>query len=184
MSAQANANEFQRYSSAAVLMHWLVALALASAATVGLILGDMPEDAVGRQGWFDWHRWLGVSAFALILARLLVRASRRAPPALHSLPRIQRWLAHATHAALYLLMVAAPVSGYLLSNRMGEAVVLFGVVTLPPLVGTDQAQMQLLERVHLWINYSLMAVAGLHTVAALKHHFVDRDTTLRRMWFG
>lgn len=66
---------------------------------------------------------------------------------------------------------------------MGDAIVLFGVVTLPPLVGADRAQMQLLEGVHGWINYSLMAVAKLHILAALKHHLVDRDTTLRRMWF-
>lgn len=165
MSDQANATEFERYSSPAVLMHWLVAQALAGAATAGLILGDMPDAAVGRQGWFDWHRWLGVSAFGLILARLLVRAARRAPPPLPSLPRAQRWLAHATHAALYLLMVAAPVSGYLLSNRMGEVIVLFGVAELPSLLGTDHAQMQLLEQVHKWTNYALMAVAALHVAA-------------------
>jgi cytochrome b561 len=173
-----------RYSSAAVLMHWLVALALVGTASAGLILGDLPEEAVGRQGWFDWHRWLGVSAFVLILVRLVVRALRRPPPALVSWPRTQRLLAHGTHAALYLLMVAAPISGYLLSNRMGEEVILFGALPLPSVVGADHAQMQLLERFHLWINYALMAVAGLHIVAALKHHLVDRDATLRRMWFG
>ncbi len=79
-------------------------------------------------------------------------------------------------------MVAAPLTGYLLSNRMGEAIVLFGSINLPPLLVADQAQMALMESVHKWINYSLIGITTLHILAAFKHHMIDRDATLHRMW--
>lgn len=174
--------ELVRYARSTVVLHWLVAFALTVAVVLGLVLGNTPDEASTRRELFNWHRWVGVAVFALVLGRIVVRASNRTPPPLPSIPSFQQWVAHFTHGSLYVLMLAAPLTGYLLSNRMGEAIVLFGSVTLPPLVAADQAQMALMESVHKWINYSLIGIAILHILAAFKHHLVDRDATLRRMW--
>ena len=177
-----DANGIGRYVRPTVALHWVVALTLIVAVVLGLTLGNTPEEASNRKDLFDWHRWVGVTVFALVLVRIVVRAFNRAPPPLASISSFQQWVAHFTHGSLYVLMVAAPLTGYLLSNRMGEAIVLFGSINLPPLLVADQAQMALMESVHKWINYSLIGITTLHILAAFKHHMIDRDATLHRMW--
>ena len=129
-----DANGIGRYGHPTVALHWVVALTLIVAVVLGLTLGNTPEEASNRKDLFDWHRWVGVTVFALVLVRIVVRAFNRAPPPLASISSFQQWVAHFTHGSLYVLMVAAPLTGYLLSNRMGEAIVLFGSINLPPLL--------------------------------------------------
>jgi cytochrome b561 len=93
---------------------------------------------------------------------------------------VQR-LAHAGHIALYALMLVIPISGWLMSSAKGVQTVWFGVVPLPDLIGKDKALGHLLEEVHESLSWIMVTLIVGHALAALKHHFIDRDDTLRRM---
>lgn len=168
------------YSRPAIALHWLIALLIVCIAALGLYMVDLPETAPERELLFDWHRWLGVTGFVFILARMLWRTVRKPPALVASMPRLQRIAASATHFLLYALMMVAPLTGYLLTNRAGETVKFFGW-SLPPLIGENSGQVKLFEDIHAYAAYLLIAVAVLHALAALKHHFIDRDETLARM---
>ena len=86
-----------------------------------------------------------------------------------------------THWLLYALMFAIPLSGWLMSSALGFQTVWFGVLPLPDLVPKDKALGDALRAVHEVLNFTLLALVGVHTAAALKHHFIDRDTVLTRM---
>lgn len=105
---------------------------------------------------------------------------RRPPELVAGMPPLQRIAAKITHVLLYVLLAVVPITGYLLTSFDGEAVKLFGWV-LPPLVAPDEAAGRLFGDVHSFAAWTLLVLAGLHTLAALKHHFVDRDATLLRM---
>jgi cytochrome b561 len=97
------------------------------------------------------------------------------------MPAIERLAAHAGHHLLYVLMIAIPLSGWLMSSAKGFQTVWFGVLPLPDLLAKDKALGNLLETVHVVLNYTLIAVLLGHVGAALKHHFIDRDDVLTRM---
>jgi cytochrome b561 len=94
-----------------------------------------------------------------------------------------RALAHCGHAALYLLMIGIPLTGWLMSSAKGFQTVWFGVIPLPDLVSKDKPLGELLVQVHIFLNYALIAMVSLHILAALKHQFIDRDGLLRRITF-
>ena len=112
--------------------------------------------------------------------RLIWRGIARAP-ALLPAPVWQRRLAHLSHILLYALMFAIPLSGWLMSSAGGFTVNYLGVLALPDLVGKDKALFETLKDVHETLNFTLLGLVILHVLAALKHHFVDRDARLRRI---
>jgi cytochrome b561 len=116
------------------------------------------------------------------VARLAWRAWHPAPAPVASLRPWERRLAGATHALLYVLLLAVPISGWLMSSASGFPVVYLGLVQLPDLVAKNKEQAETLKVVHFVLNKTMLALVALHVAAALKHHFVDRDNTLRRMW--
>lgn len=89
--------------------------------------------------------------------------------------------AHAGHGLLYVLIFAAPLSGWMMSSALGFPVVWFGVLPLPDLIGKDKALGELLKLVHQYLNYVFLAVVTGHALAAIKHQWLDRDGTLARM---
>jgi cytochrome b561 len=95
-----------------------------------------------------------------------------------------RFAAHAVHRALYVLLFAMPISGYLMSNALGFPVVLYGFIPLPDPVGPNRALGFQLLALHFWMGMALLALFGMHLGAALFHHFVLRDRTLSRMLPG
>jgi cytochrome b561 len=90
-------------------------------------------------------------------------------------------LAHAGHLALYAFMLIIPITGWLMSSAKGGPTVWFGILPLPDLIGKDKALGHLLEDVHGALSWTLVTLIAGHVLAALKHHFIDRDDTLRRM---
>lgn len=175
-----NQETLVRYSGPAIALHWAVAALVVVVAGLGLYMADLAETAPGRETLFDLHRSLGVTVFALLVVRAAWRAMRRPPQLVSGMPRLQRVAAKTTHVLLYVLLAVVPITGYLLTNFDGEAVKLFGSV-LPPLVAPDKAAGRLFGDVHSFAAWTLLVLAGLHTLAALKHHFIDRDATLLRM---
>jgi cytochrome b561 len=169
-----------RYSATAIGLHWIIALLIVCGFYLGWIMTDIPGITPTKLKYFSWHKWIGVTVFALAVLRLLWRVTRPAPP-MPDMPRWQQGAAHLTHFLLYVLMLVIPASGYLYSSAAGLQVVYLGVLPLPTLIGPDKALKATLRIVHIVLNYTLVFFVVMHVLAALKHHFVDRDGLLGRM---
>jgi cytochrome b561 len=169
-----------RYSTVAIALHWLMALLLAGLFCVGVYMSDLPLSP-WKLKIFSWHKWAGVTAFLLVLVRLAWRAGHRPPTLPDSMPQLMQQAAHIGHGMLYLLMVAVPLAGWLMSSAKGFQTVYFGVLPIPDLLGKDKALGAVLEDVHAYLAWLLVFVAVGHAAAAIKHHWVDRDDILTRM---
>jgi cytochrome b561 len=170
-----------RYTRTAQGLHWAMAVLLSGLLALGFYMHDLPLSA-RKLELYSWHKWAGVTAFLLAVVRLAWLASHR-PPALPSgTSPVVRTVSRVVHAALYALMLAIPLSGWLMSSAKGFQTVWFGLVPLPDLVARDAALGESLATVHAGLNVLLLALAGAHVAAALKHHFIDRDGLLARMW--
>lgn len=171
----------QRYTFPAILMHWLIAVLIVSAFALGLTMVDIPGITPTKLKYFSWHKWLGVTVLGLACLRLLWRLTHAAPPYPLGMPTWQQKAAHGLHALLYLLMFAMPISGYFYSLAAGVPVVYLGVLPLPELIEPNQEWKPVLKQIHYVLNWVLFACVSLHVLAALKHHFIDRDSVLKRM---
>jgi cytochrome b561 len=174
----------QRYTRTAIALHWLIALLIIGAFTLGLVMTDIPGVTPAKLRYYNWHKWAGVTVLLLALLRLLWRLGHRPPPLTASTPAWQRQASGAVHHLLYVLMFAVPLSGYFMTLALGRPVVYFGLFKLPVLIGPDKALGERLEQVHEWLNWLMAAIVVLHVLAALKHAFIDRDDTMRRMLPG
>jgi cytochrome b561 len=169
-----------RYTLTAVRLHWLMALLLAGLFGAGLYMTGLKLSPQKLQ-LYSWHKWAGVTVFLLALIRLGWRIGHKPPPDPAGTPRWQVVAAHGMHHLLYLLMIAIPLSGWLMSSAKGFQTVWFGVLPLPDLLNKDKALGDLLQIVHMSLNYTLAALVLVHAAAAIKHHLIDRDEVLARM---
>ncbi len=174
-----------RYSGVAILLHWLTALLLIGSFSAGLYMVDM-KFSPQKLTLFSYHKWIGVSVFCLAMVRLLGRLDHRPPPLPGWMPAWQVAASHASHALLYLFLLATPVSGWLYSSASGVPTVPFGVamLQLPDVVDKNGELAVTLKFVHMALNYSLGALICLHIAAALKHLLINRDGIMSRMLPG
>ncbi|TYQ07131.1 UNVERIFIED_ORG: cytochrome b561 [Zoogloea ramigera] len=171
----------QRYTKTAMLLHWLIAVMIIAAFFLGLTMVAIPGFSPTKLKYFSWHKWIGVTVLALVAIRLLWRLSHKPPAALASIPPLQHKLAEGMHYLLYFLMFAAPISGYLYGSAAGVPVVYLKLVQLPMIIAPDPELKALLKTVHYVLVMTMAGAVVAHALAALKHHFFDRDTTLKRM---
>ena len=168
------------YSAVAKALHWAMALGIFGLVVLGSVMSDM-EFSPEKLQYFSWHKWAGVTVFMLVWLRLLWRLISPPPAYPASLSRPMKRLASAGHIALYALMVIIPITGWLMSSAKGVPTVWFGLMPLPDLISKDKALGELLEEVHGTLSWILVTLIAGHVAAALKHHFIDKDDTLRRM---
>lgn len=169
-----------RYTHTAITLHWLVALLIFAAFPLGVYMHDLPLSPY-KLRLYSYHKWIGVTVFVLALIRLSWRATHRPPALPENMPNWEKFAAHATHYALYVLIFIIPLSGWLMSSAKGFQTVWFGVLPMPDLVGKDKALGDLLHEVHEVLNFLLLGLVAGHTGAAIKHHFIERDDILTRM---
>ncbi|MBC7207560.1 MAG: cytochrome b [Methyloversatilis sp.] len=172
-----------RYTRTAMSLHWLIALMLFGMFGFGLYMVELPLSPQ-KLKFYSYHKWAGVTVFLLVLARLAWRITHRPPALPADMPAWQVTAAKAGHHLLYLLMVIVPLSGWLMSSAKGFQTVWFGVLPLPDLLDKDEALGEALLLTHRLLNWFFMLVVAGHVVAALKHHFIDRDGLLSRMLPG
>lgn len=172
-----------RYTRTAMSLHWLIALMLFGMFGFGLYMVELPLSPQ-KLKFYSYHKWAGVTVFLLVLARLAWRITHRPPALPADIPAWQVTAAKAGHHLLYLLMVIVPLSGWLMSSAKGFQTVWFGVLPLPDLLAKDEALGEALLLTHRLLNWFFMLVVAGHVVAALKHHFIDRDGLLSRMLPG
>jgi len=172
-----------RYTGTAQVLHWLAALLIFCGFSLGLFMTGL-EFSPAKFRYYAWHKWLGITVFLLAAMRLAWRAAHPAPPLPSAMPEWQVRASHVSHALLYGLMLAIPLSGWIYSSSTGVSVVYLGLVPLPDLIPKDREIAKSLLLLHKSLNYLLAAVVTMHIAAALKHHFVDRYDVLSRMLPG
>ena len=171
------------YTRTAVALHWAAALLIISALVLGWYVAGLPFSP-RRLQWVMWHKWLGVVVLAVSGLRLTWRLLYPPPPLGEAASRMPAWqhgLHRGTHAMLYGLFFAVPISGWAYSSAAGFPVVVFGLIDLPDLLPADRSLASMVRHAHMVLAYTLAAFTALHIAAALKHHLVDRDGLLRRM---
>lgn len=178
MNASAN-----RYHPLSIAVHWLT-LALMIAVYLLIELREIyPKGSDPRELMKTWHNMLGLVIFGLVFVRMAVLLVHRAPPITPELTWWHRVLAKSMHLALYAFLIAMPLLGWLTLSAQGKMIPFFGL-QLPTLLGVDKVLGHDLEDIHKTIGTIGYWLIGLHTAAALFHHYVMRDDTLRRMLPG
>ena len=169
------------YGLVAIALHWLVALTVIGLAILGLWMVDLSYYSPWYRSAPFWHRSVGLALFAVLLFRMFWRCFNPRPG---QLPNHRRWelnLAALVHGLLYLLLFVIVISGYLISTATGQGISFFGWFEVPATLTGLPAQADRAGAVHYWAAILVLGLAALHALGALKHHFIDRDDTLRRM---
>jgi cytochrome b561 len=176
-------NTEDRYGAIAILFHWSMALLVIGLAALGLYMVTLPDVGFNTQKimLIIYHKELGVLAFVLLATRLTWRVTHILPQLVAHLPDWQQIAARFVHLSFYALLFALPMTGCLMSSAAGIPVSFFGLFTLPDFVHRDENLFQLLIDIHKWLGYVLILFIVVHAGAALRHHFVFKDDTLRRM---
>ncbi|MCB6183578.1 cytochrome b [Leeia sp. TBRC 13508] len=175
--------KIERYSFSSRALHWLVALFILGAFGLGITMTDMPMSPTKFQT-YAYHKWLGITVLALVVIRLINRLFVKVPAAPSHMKPWEVKVANLTHLALYGLMFAVPLIGWLASSAKGFPVVYLKLWTLPDLVSKNEGLGETLQGTHNLLAWTMLILVGLHFVAALKHHFIDRDDVLLRMLPG
>jgi cytochrome b561 len=169
-----------RYTTVAIVLHWLVAAIVLGQFVLGWQMQEIPKQPPGQRAEvFNLHKSIGMVIFALMVARIAWRLGHP-PPALPAMPAWQAKLANATHILLYAVLIALPVTGYLGSAFSGYPVKFFGVA-LPAWAAKNPEMKEWMSAVHLALTWTLFVAFTLHMAGAAKHAFIERDGLLRRM---
>lgn len=172
-----------RYGTLSIGLHWLMLLLIATVYACIELRGFFPKGSDARELMKTWHFMLGLAVLATALFRLVVNALGKTPPIIPEPPRAQQLMAKLMHLALYTLMLGMPLAGWLLLSAAGKPIPFFGV-QLPALIAESKSLAGLIKEVHETVGNLGYVLIGLHAAAALYHHHVVRDNTLRRMLPG
>ncbi|VVP53824.1 Cytochrome b561 [Pseudomonas fluorescens] len=174
-------NSSSRYGWVSIFMHWGVALAVFGLFAMGLWMVGLDYYDTWRKDAPDLHKSIGLVLLAVMLLRVLWRFISPPPPALQSYSRMTRIGASFGHGFLYLSLFVVMIAGYLISTADGVGIPVFGLFEVPALVSGLPDQADTAGVIHFYLAWVLVIFSGLHALAALKHHFIDRDATLTRM---
>ncbi|MGF6917472.1 cytochrome b [Paraburkholderia sp. 40] len=197
MNTQANsltdsidASRPPRYTRTAMTLHWLIALLMCVNVVLALSADSLPDDWV--RPVIDTHKSIGITVLGLALLRILWRVSHKPPPLPREFPSWEKIAAHLAHFALYLLMIALPLSGWLHDSAWKDAAThpmqWFGLFQWPRfgyVMHLDPTLKETLHdrfgALHAWLGYALYALLAMHIGGALKHEWLDRKSVLKRM---
>lgn len=174
-------NSEQGYGIVAVSLHWLVAIIVFGLFALGLWMVDLTYYSPWYRTAPNLHKSIGVLLFGILVLRLLWSLTNPRPLPEPTLSPFERRASVVMHWLLYLLLFAVMLSGYLISTADGRAIEVFGLLEIPATLTGLPNQADVAGKVHLALAITLIALATFHALAALKHHFFDRDRTLTRM---
>ncbi|OIR16813.1 hypothetical protein GALL_26330 [mine drainage metagenome] len=176
-------NTAGRYGALSIGIHWLMLLLFIAVYACIELRELYPKGSDPREALKTWHAMLGMLVFGLIWLRLAARLSGPTSGIQPEPPSWQQISAKLLHLALYALMIGMPVTGWLLLSASGKPIPFFGL-QLPALIGQNKELASQIKEVHEFVGTAGYYLIGLHTVAALYHHFIKRDNTLTRMLPG
>lgn len=174
-------NTSSRFGVISIGMHWLIAVAVFGLFALGYWMVDLSY-------YDDWyrtaphiHRSIGILLLIVMVLRLTWRFINPAPRPLPNHSRFEVFAAHSAHLLLYVLIFVAMISGYLISTADGSSISVFDWFEVPSVTGQIKGMEDTAGLVHYWTTWVLVVLALVHGLAAIKHHVIDRDDTLRRM---
>ncbi len=175
-------NGKDRWGSVAMALHWLMAVGLIG----NLVLGDWATDlslSPTKLKAMLWHKSIGISLLMLVILRIGWRLMNKTPDPV-AMPVWQTWLARLTHGLFYLLMLALPLSGWVLNSAAAFPLKFFSWFSLPAIAPASDGLKSQATNVHYWLGWLLIVTVALHLLGVLKHVLLDRDRLLSRMLPG
>lgn len=169
----------QGYHRIAKIIHWTSALLIFSLFAAGYWMVDLNYYSEWYKIAPHWHKSIGFILFTLTLFRVIYKNISNSPPI-----EGERWeqrVAKLAHILLYLLLFTIFISGYMISTADGRGIEIFNWFTLPSLGSFIESQADIAGEIHFYATYSLIALSLLHALAAFKHHFINKDNTLKKM---
>lgn len=171
-------NDATHFGLIAILLHWIIAVLIIGLLCVGLYMVELPISP-SKLKIYGIHKATGLLVLALVVVRLCWRVINTTPKL--AMPLWEVVIARIVHWAFYVLMLAMPITGWLLTSSAGLAPSFYGLFTVPTLIAPNENLRPLFANMHQWIAFALIATILLHVAAALKHHFYDKDEILKRM---
>ncbi len=176
-------NDADRWGWISLGIHWLTVVMVFSLVIVGFVMQELPNSST-KATVYSLHKTFGITVLGLTVLRLLWRLYAGAPAPVAGTPRWQSAIASFTHGLLYLILLAMPLSGWLFHSASGfppRNLSWFGLFKLPSLSDRDVPLRDFALAAHEWLFIALATIVTVHALAALKHHYIDRDRTLTRM---
>lgn len=177
-------NTEHHYGAIAKIFHWVIGLAIIALLAVGIWMEGLDvQEAPYKFEVYGLHKSFGIVVLVLLVGRLCWRVYSQSVKAHDNHQAWERHLAKFAHIMLYVTAFAMPLTGWAMSSAGGHGVSLFGL-DLPDIVPENRELGRFFNQTHGIIGYAMIALIGLHVAGALKHHFIDKDTTLKRMLPG
>lgn len=174
----------QGYTPIARAFHWITAALVLSMIPMGIVMVNVPNLGPTTDTLFHLHRSIGALVLVITIGRLMYRLSHPAPPLPHDMSPMLRMAAHATHWALYVLLIVQPILGWIATSAYPAPVLFFWLFELPPIWNEDRAFSEAMFQVHMGLGIVIAGLLLVHIGAALYHHFIVKDTILTRMARG
>jgi len=175
-------NTGNSYGLIAIVLHWLMAITVFSLFGLGLYMVELTYYDAWYKGSLDLHKNIGMTLLVALMLRILWRAVNITPKnADKSATKVEVKIAHYAHLALYVLMATLMISGYLISTADGRAIDVFGLLSIPALPISFVNQEDIAGNIHEILAWTIILLSAGHALAAFKHHFVNKNTTLLRM---
>lgn len=163
------------------IMHWLSALFILGLFALGVWMRTLDYYSSWYQTAPNLHKSFGIILIGIILLRSYLRFTLQPPKPLNTHKAWEIKTAHITHIVMYGLIAMILISGYLIGTADNRSIAVFDAFNVPPLFTAFDNQEDIAGWIHEWAAYCLIGLIGLHVAGALKHHFIDKDKTLKRM---
>jgi cytochrome b561 len=173
-------NTDEQFGLISTYIHWVSAVMVFSLFALGFWMVDLNYYSEWYRDAPYYHKAFGLTLFLLTLVRIVWKLNNKAPKDLGN-KKVEHKLAKLAHLALYGLLLLIMFSGYLISTADGRGIELFNLFTVPSMGELFVNQEDLAGEVHEIAAYTIMAMVVLHVLAALKHHFIDKDETIKRI---
>ncbi|VAW71287.1 Cytochrome B561 [hydrothermal vent metagenome] len=179
--SQSSNNKGDHWHWFSILLHWLTVLMVLSLFFLGIWMVDLTY----FDEWYrlapSLHKSTGVLLFIVTVVRLMWLMLVAKPVSVLEVGSREHTIARTAHQLMYLLLLSVMVFGYLISTADGRAIEVFGIFQLPAITLGIDKQEDIAGVIHFWLAVALMGLVALHAIAALKHHFINKDRTLKRM---
>lgn len=171
-------NTTERYGVIAIFFHWVMAILILGLLCIGIYMVRL-NISIEKLNLYSWHKEYGYLVLFLACARLLWRCLNQVP--ILSLAKFEKFAARSVHWLFYFCMFGMPITGWVITSAAGMPASFFGLFVIPAIVAPSEEIRLLFEIIHEWLGYALIVLICMHTAAALKHHFINKDSILRRM---
>jgi cytochrome b561 len=186
--AESNTRSGARYTSIAIFLHWIMAVGILVLLVLGLTMTHVTLPLMRKFHLYQLHKSIGITILLAAFVRLAWRVTHRPPPLPAHMTKNERSAAEGGHAVLYILLFGLPLTGWALvsASVLNVPTLLYGHIHWPHLPFLSSLSHKApveagLKQLHRYAGWFLIAVVLGHAVAALRHHFVQRDEVLRRM---